>query len=182
MLTRRSLTPIRIDFTPFAGVALLMIVFFMFMKAIQRPEIMGVTVPTGCRKYEAPTYPRKVVTLFLLDKGTIGFMQHWQGDDMVEIRRTDFRPERIRTLLGAVGKSGDGDVAVVIKPTPSATFGNVETILRELKRIGTIPYLPFSELNGKEQLIVNYYERFLMRDSSIRDTTFLQMQPYYRSL
>lgn len=180
MTTRRTYLPVRIDFAPFVGVALLLIVFFVFTKAIQRPEIMGVTVPTGCRKYESPTSPKKVVTLFLLDKGSIGFMQHWQGDDMVELGRTDCRPEAIREFLKTAGKAMTGDVAVVIKPTPSATFGTVEIILRELKRTGTLPYLPFPELSGHEQLIVNYYECVLMRNPSIRDTTFLQLQPYYR--
>ena len=179
MTTRRTYSPVRLDFAPFVGVALLLIVFFVFTKAIQRPVIMGVTVPNGCRKYESPTYPKKLITLFLLDNGRIGFMQHWHGDDMVELQQTDFRPEGIRNLLTAIGKSAAGDVAAVIKPSSSATFGNVEAILRELKRTGTLPYLPFPELSTNDQLMLNYYERIFLRDSSIRDTVFLKVPSYY---
>ncbi|QDK77895.1 hypothetical protein EXU85_04540 [Spirosoma sp. KCTC 42546] len=180
MTTRRTYAPVRLDFAPFIGVALLLIVFFVFTKATQRPVIMGVTVPNGCRKYESPTYPKKLVALVLLDKDRIGVIQHWHGDDIVELQQTSFGPEGIRNVLATVGNSAAGDVAAVIKPTSSATFGNVEAMLRELKRAGTLPYLTFSELSADDQLMLNYYESVLMRNPSIRDAVFLKVPPYYR--
>ncbi|MVM33028.1 biopolymer transporter ExbD [Spirosoma sp. HMF4905] len=182
MTTRRTYLPVRLDFAPFVGVALLLIVFFVFTKAIQRPVIMGVTVPTGCHKYESPIYPKKLVTLFLLDHSRVGFMQYRHGDDMAELQQTDFRPEGIRKLLATVGKSAAGDVAVVIKPTRSATFGNVSDALKELKLAGNLPYLLVAELNANEQRMLSYYEQIFVRDFSIGDTVFLKVPPYYRSL
>lgn len=180
MTTRRTYSPVRLDFAPFVGVALLIIVFFVFTKAIQRPVIMGVTVPAGCQKYESPTYPKKIVTLFLMGDNRIGFMQHWHGDDMVELQQTDFRPEGIRKLLATVGKSAEGnEVAVVIKPTSLATFGNVATALKELKLAENLPYLFVSDLSANEQRMLSYYERIFMRDSSMHDAVFLKVPPYY---
>ncbi|SOD89071.1 Biopolymer transport protein ExbD/TolR [Spirosoma fluviale] len=77
MKTRQTYTPIRIDMTPFVSIALLLIVFFVWQKALKRPAILGVTIPADCHKYESPEYPRKVICLYLLDKDQVGIMQYW---------------------------------------------------------------------------------------------------------
>ncbi|QIP12942.1 hypothetical protein G8759_10060 [Spirosoma aureum] len=183
MITRRSYIPVRIDFTPFVSIALLLIVFFVFQKAIQRPVIMGVTVPSGCHNYESPVYPQKVVTLFLLDKDRIGFMQYWHGNDKSELQQTGYGPEGLNKLLETVKNSANGDVAVVIKPTSFATFGNVANTLKALKLVGNLPYLLLSDLTSDDQLMIQHYERLFIRypSSFFREPVYLKKPAYFSS-
>lgn len=182
MRTRQSYASIRTDFTPFVSVAFLLIVFFMWQKEVQRPVIMGVTVPAGCRKYEAPVHPRKLVTLFLLRDNRIGFMQHWHKDDMAELQTTTYGPEGIRQALKQISKGAKDEVAVVIKPTRQATFKNVADVFNELKVMGNLPYLLVSDLDRKEQSRLRHYEQLFVRNPELTKPVFVQTAPFYSAL
>ncbi|WP_461112819.1 ExbD/TolR family protein [Spirosoma jeollabukense] len=179
MRTRQTYASIRTDFTPFVSVAFLLIVFFMWQKEVQRPVIMGITVPAGCRKYEASVHPRKLVTLFLLRDNRIGLMQHWYKDDMAELQTTTYGPEGVRQALKQISKGARDDVAVVIKPTRQATFKNVADVLNELKIVGNLPYLLVSDLDRKEQSILRHYEQLFVRHPDVNNTVFVQTAPFY---
>lgn len=182
MKTRRTYTPIRVDMIPFVSIALLLIVFFVWQKALKRPAMLGVTIPAGCHKYESSEYPRKVICLYLLDKDQVGIMQYWHGDDMAELQTTQYGPDALRRLLTTAAKSAKGDVAVVIKPTQYATFRNVVQALNELKLVGDLPYLFISELVPNERLMLQHYERTFLQSQPLKEAVYLHINPYYSQI
>jgi len=181
MLTRRISASLHVDFKPIVSVALLLIVFFVWLKAATKPDMMGVTVPKECRKLEIQHTPKKVVTLFLLAKNQIGIMQHWHGDDMVELSQISSETGNLSKLLEGLKKPADGDMAVRVKPTQLATMRNVAEALDVLREVD-IPYLPITTLTGFEQCGVTYYEQLFTHNRIGSGTLFLKMEPFYCSI
>ncbi|GAB4027515.1 biopolymer transporter ExbD [Spirosoma gilvum] len=181
MLTRRISTTLQVDFKPIVSVALLVIVFFVWVKAAKEPEVMGVAIPKECRKLEIQHTPKKVVTLYLLAKSQIGIMQYWKGDDMVELSQISPETDNISKLLEGLKKATDGDMAVMVKPTQLATFRNVSDVLDVLREVD-IPYVPITTLTGFEQRRMKYYEQKFTHHRIGSGTLFLKMEPFYCSI
>ncbi|UFH54255.1 biopolymer transporter ExbD [Spirosoma sp. KNUC1025] len=178
MMTHRNSTRIRIDFIPFVSTALLLILIFVWINVLQQPVVMGVTVPAACRKYEPVAYPKKVAVLVLLASNRIGVIQYRPGDKRLQLERTDFRPDGLRALLKREKQANNGDVAVVIKPSPLATFRNVNDALKELK-LADMAYRLISELTANEQDMIRHYEQMFAHRLSFNEPVSLNMLPYF---
>jgi hypothetical protein len=144
MKPRRTYIPIRVDFTPFVNIALLLIVFFVWVKQTQRPVIMGGNMVTGCRKGIEPERSKWVLEILLIDKDTIQFCHFPAGSvcraNFVTTHRgsTKLREALFRNRKQALTP---GELAIVIRPNAESTVGGFVDILDELRIAGNLPYL-----------------------------------------
>lgn len=144
MITRYRRTPIRLDFAPFVSIALLLIVFFVWQKIAQQPNVMGATAVTGCRKGIEPSRSKYALDILLLDNDTIQFSYHRAGS----VCRANFvtahhHSTKLRYTLFQHRKAAltPGELAIVIRPLNTSTIGNLVTVLDELRIAGNLPYL-----------------------------------------
>ena len=144
MRTRRIHTPIRIDFTPFVNLALLLIVFFVWVKMVQQPNALSVWNVQGCRKGIDPERSKWVLEILLINKDTIQFCHFPAGSvcraNFVTVHResTKLREALLRNKKQAMTA---GELAIVIRPTAESTFGSFVDVLDELRVAGNLPYL-----------------------------------------
>ncbi|WP_461051867.1 biopolymer transporter ExbD [Spirosoma arcticum] len=145
MKIRPTYRPIRIDMAPFVSIALLLIVFFIWVKLVQRPTVMSGNMVRGCRKGIEPDRSKKVLDILLLDKNEMQFSHHSVGSVCCANFVTDNanRSHKLRQALLRYREEAliPGELAIVIHPMPESTFGNFVDVLDELRICGNLPYL-----------------------------------------
>jgi len=164
MKTRHTYTPIRIDFTPFVSIALLLIVFFLWMKLIQRPNYMPNILPDH-GKSEC-TEPVSVdAHLFLLANNRIGFLTYRPDGSQAELLETGYSVREIRNQLLAITLNHNYGAIVAISPTNQATFKNIVDVLDELQILGHIHYYLNYDLSPEERIMLERYEHYKATNS-----------------
>lgn len=159
MKTRRTYTPIQIDFTPFVSIALLLIVFFFWVKLVQRPNYMHGSLPVG-GKSEC-TEPLAVdAHLFLLANNRIGFLTYRPDGSQAELLETGYSVREIRNQLLSITLNHNYGAIIAISPTNQATFKNIVDVLDELQIIGHIQYYLNYDLTSEERTMLEKYERY----------------------
>ncbi len=147
MLNRRRQRPAatlpRPDMTPFVDVALLLIVFFMWLNWLQKPTMLGFSDPGVCRKNNEP-YSQEMISLILLPNNRIYVFQRWQNDfGVARLQQTNYAAlPRLLAILKR--QNATGHSLILIEPTNQATFGNLVWVLSTLKRVGNLRYLTSS--------------------------------------
>lgn len=144
MQTRRTYTPIRIDFTPFVSIALLLIVLFFWVKLVQRPNVVSVWDAQGCRKGIEPERSERVFEILLLDEDTIQFCHFVTGASCRANFVTTYRHStKLREALFRYRKEvlTPGELAIIIRPSIESTVGSFVDVLDELRIAGNLPYL-----------------------------------------
>ncbi|SFD79992.1 biopolymer transporter ExbD [Spirosoma endophyticum] len=144
MKIRRRYNSIRIDFTPFVSIALLLIVFFVWVKMVQRPNVLGVWDVQGCRKGIDPATSKRVLEILLTGKDTVQFCYSSSG----AVCRANFIPvnrgsAKLCEALFRYGKETliPGELAILIRPSSASTIGSFVDVLDELRIAGNLPYL-----------------------------------------
>ena len=144
MTPRRPYTPIRIDFTPFVSVALLLIVFFIWVKTVQRLNVLSIWDVQGCRKGIIPERSKRVLEILLLNEDTIQFCHFPAGS----VCRSNFvtaprHSTKLREALHRYRKEAltPGELAIIIRPNEESTVGGFADVLDELRIAGNLPYL-----------------------------------------
>lgn len=162
MLNRRRQRPAGIlprpDMTPFVDVALLLIVFFMWLNWLQKPTVLGFSDPGVCRKNGEPD-SQEMISLILLPDNRIGVFQRWQNDfGIARLQQTTYAalPKLLTDLKRA---NATGHSLILIEPTNQATFGNLVSVLSTLKRVGNLPYLLNDRPISFESRLIAHYER-----------------------
>ncbi|WP_425290758.1 ExbD/TolR family protein [Spirosoma linguale] len=152
--TRRTYTPIRIDMTPFVSVALLLIVFFVLMKMVQRPNQLQVQLPEDghCIWYN----PNADASLFLLANNRIGFLTYRPDGSGAEFIETDYSFKGLRQQLMYL--MPNRRTIVLITPTQQATFKNIVDVLDELQIQGPINFRLSYEITPGERKMLHSYE------------------------
>ncbi|WP_461148659.1 ExbD/TolR family protein [Spirosoma pulveris] len=156
MKTRRTYTPIRIDMTPFVSVALLLIVFFVMMKTVQRPNQLPVQVPDDgkCFWYN----PKADACLFLLANNRVGFLTYRPDGSGAEFMETDYSLKGLRMQLMYLTPSNR--TIVLITPTRESTFKNIVDVLDELQIQGPINFRLSYELTLGERNMLHSYKLY----------------------
>ena len=156
MKPRRTYTPIRIDFTPFVSVALLLIVFFMWVKMTQRLNQMAFSVPDKINRdtveIDGCNFNSTLLTLYLVGNHKILY-SFGQLSQQSELRRADFHSGDLRKTLLYVSKNGDG-LIVVIKPTRLSIFADMVNILDEMTIVKIKRYVLIDSLTPSEQSLI----------------------------
>lgn len=159
MKTRRTYTPIRIDFTPFVSIALLLIVFFFWVKLVQRPNYMQGGLPElskhGCVDPLAAD-----AHLFLLANNRIGFLTYRPDGSQAEFLETGYSVREIRNQLLGITLNHNYGATIIISPTNQATFKNIVDVLNELQIVGHIRFWLNYDLTSEERIMLEKYERY----------------------
>jgi biopolymer transport protein ExbD len=119
--------PIRIDFTPFVSVALLLIVFFVWMKRVERPNRMSIELPDDNRCYES--FSTADASLFLLANNRIGFLTYRPDGLGAEFIETDYSTNGLRKQLLQLMPNKRS--IILISPTPQSIFKNLVDVIDE---------------------------------------------------
>ncbi|MCK8492717.1 biopolymer transporter ExbD [Spirosoma sp. RP8] len=144
MKTRRKVTSIRIDFSPFANIALLLIAFFVWQKIQEQQNVMGVRDIQGCRKGIEPDRSKSALKILLLDGERIQ-LYHYPSISVTQKSPVLIKKHssQLRALLLPYRKaaSTSGELTIVIAPKAASTLGTFAYVLNELKIAGNLPYL-----------------------------------------
>ncbi|MBD2751608.1 biopolymer transporter ExbD [Spirosoma validum] len=158
-MKRQTYTPIRIDFTPFVNVALLLIVFFVWLKTVQRENVMQMNIPGGIMCYYG-WKPKADANLFLLDNNRIGFLNYNLNGVGPEFIETDYSAAGIKNQLISITLNHNYGAIVLITPTKLSTFKNLVDILDEVRMTGHIKFCFNDVLTPAEQKLIASYERY----------------------
>ncbi len=163
MLNRRRQRPAptlpRSDMTPFVDVALLLIVFFMWLNWLQKPNMLDVSVFDKTASYCGTGGPAETLSLILLPNNRIYVFQRWQNDfGIARLQQTTYAalPRLLATLKR---QNATGSTVILIEPTNQATFGNLVSVLSTVKQVGNLPYLINDRPMGFESRLVAHYNR-----------------------
>lgn len=156
-MKRRTYKPIRIDFTPFVNVALLLIVFFVWLKTAERLNVMQMNIPGGFNCYYGE-YPAADATVFLLSDNRIGFLTY--HNDEAEFLETDYSAEGIRKQLMSITLNHEYGAIVVVTPTEQATFKNLVDIVDEIRIAGPVRFQLSEKLTSRDRVLVDQVERY----------------------
>ncbi|GAB3953761.1 hypothetical protein GCM10028805_38140 [Spirosoma harenae] len=156
MKTRRTYTPIRIDFTPFVDTAFLLLTFFMLIKTIQKPNQMRVDLPDDNGCFES--FPPASATLFLLGNNRIGFLTYQRDGSNAEFLETGYSSEGLRKQLMYL--MPDKRTVVLIIPTVQSTYKNLVDVFDELQIHGKIRFRLAYELTSGEKSLLQKYETY----------------------
>ena len=143
-MKRRTYTPIRIDFTPFVSVALLLIVFFVWEKTVVKSSTLSVWDAQGCRKGTKPERSNHMLEILLLSGDTIQFCHFPTGSVCRANFITTYRQSmKLRDALFRYRREAltPGELAIVIRPNAESTFSNFVYVLNELRIVGNLPCL-----------------------------------------
>jgi hypothetical protein len=144
MKHRRTYPHTRVDFTPFVSIALLLIVFFVWTKTVQRQNTLIVKHITGCRKGIEPERSRYELSIILSGPDTLQFCYHPAGRIKTTHSLTTICTTRsLYTTLLHYKRAAliPGELAIVIYPLRQSTVGNLVRLLSQLRRVGNLPYL-----------------------------------------
>jgi biopolymer transport protein ExbD len=177
MPNRRRVRPATIlprpDMTPFVDVVLLLIVFFMWLNWLQKPNVLGFSQPGRCWHIPGMEPATEMVSLILLPDNRIGVFQRWQNDfGIARLQETDY--QTLPRLLADIKRANaTGRSIIFIEPTNQATFGNLVSVLTTLKRIGNLPYF-IGEPTDFERRLVAHYKQVFARNPRLSDALFLK--------
>ncbi len=162
MLKRRRAAPIlRPDFTPFVSVALLLIVFFVWVKQLQRPNTLVCPTPFRCKCDQESL--RSITTLFLLAHNRVGILRLTASTDTAVFMETSYHTGKLQRLLQWPAGS-DRLALIVIKPSAQATLGNLVHVLNELRRCRNDRYLLNDCIRPDEANLLAYYNTLKTTD------------------
>lgn len=152
MRPRRSLRPLpRLDMTPFVNVALLLIVFFVWMKMLQKEKVMGVHLHDNCKCEDFSTLD---AALFLLINNRIGFLTYHPDKFEAQYIETTYEASQLRKQLIYLKKELN---VVIIIPSSEATLKNVVDVLDAIRLRGNIVYrLAYKIVPGEQQMLHAY--------------------------
>ncbi len=159
MRTRRTPKPICIDLTPLTSVALLLILFFVFLEIRNRNSVVPVNIPGGiiCDHGERG-YPD--AHLFLLANNRIGFLQYTRKGREAEFSEIGYSEKEFRTQLIGMTLTHLYGPVVLITPTNESTYKNLVDVLDELNRTGDVGFQLNTELTDEEMSMLSHYQSY----------------------
>lgn len=125
----------QIDMTPFVCVALVLITFFVWMKQLQRHNVVPVYAQTrGKVDYRQPV----TASLVLLDNDRIGFWQYRAGGDADYVETYCAMP-KLRSILRRVALAVHP--VLISQPTAQSRIKNLVTVVDALQLNGRVTYM-----------------------------------------
>jgi len=141
--------------TPFVGVALLLIVFFVWMKRLQLPVVREVHGPIrGKFDRREPLH----TSLFLLDQNKVGFLAYHPENGSADYVETDYSTSGLRMQLART--SSQKRPMLVIKPTAASTYKNLVDVVDEVAIHVRIQYGLEYALTPDEQQMLSAYQGY----------------------
>lgn len=143
--TRSKKLSTRVDMTPMCDVAFLLITFFMLTTTMQRPKTMNLILPKDVDKEEDQNKVKESQALTIM-LGKENKIYYYEGiGDAVAKDPVNLVKETTFALQGGIGdvisnkfksviqnSGGRDSMVVIIKPTDSASYDNVVTILDDM--------------------------------------------------
>ncbi len=176
MSTRRIHKLIRIDFTPLASVALLLIFFFVFLESRKRESVIPLNIPGGimCQHGDPAHVDAR---LFLLANNRIGFLRYsLQGSEAefseIGYAKNELEAELIRmTLNHAYG------AIVLITPSDESTYKNLVDMVSGINSAGDIRFSLNDYLTEGERDMLFQYEFYKSKNPTEPVSMRLNLYP-----
>jgi len=150
----RRTAPPRIDLTPMVDLAFLLLTFFIFNTTLTQPTAMNILLPADSK--DSTNIPISgAVSLVAGESGILLYV----GNNMTEGKKIEYNnPEVLRANLLIIQQNllhtegNDDKLFVMIKPTSNAAFGNVVSLLDEMK-ICSMKRYTLTDLSIEEALL-----------------------------
>lgn len=120
--TRRNRVGFRLDMTPLVDVAFLLLTFFMFATTMVQPQTMQMDIPRDIMGFPV----EKTLTVYIRGDGKLFYT------DNAEETMHPVAEHQLRVLAVERQRDPASNVAVVLKPDPTAQHGIVIAVLDEL--------------------------------------------------
>ena len=160
MRTRRIYQPIRIDFTPLASIALLLVFFFVFLESEKRDSIMSARLPdVPDNGHYTRELSREDVYLFLLADNLVGVLHYVEYSQNAEFVEVDYSPEHLRKYLTAFALHHEHGPIVSIIPTDQSTFKNLVDVFDELNIVGHVGFR-IADMTDRQKRMLTKYEAY----------------------
>ncbi|MBO0948386.1 biopolymer transporter ExbD [Fibrella forsythiae] len=156
--TRHTRQLPRADMTPLVNIALLLIVFFVWVKQLQRPVVVPVHVSLK-GKYDA--YEPVNATLFLLDHNRIGVLTYLPDGSSAEFQEVDYSVDGLRSKLTNITLAKGAIVSIA--PMGQSTCKNLVDVLNEVKLNGRITYELNYKLSLDDEHMISSYQQLKKR-------------------
>ena len=156
---RRTRSLPRADMTPLVNIALLLIVFFAWVKQLQQSTVMQFHLPIRCKCEDDPV-PISA-NLYLLDANKICFLTYLPDQRSAEAIEIDYTASQLRARLSLLSTTAlHKRTTILIVPTPESTIKNLVDVLNALKTNGRISYVLSSQLIQAEKRLLNDYQLY----------------------
>ena len=157
MVKRRAYTPIHTDFTPFVNVALLLIVFFMWAKMIQKLNLLELALATksSCDdEYVIHDWRHTILTLYQVKNHQLIYTFSPPGQQP-KLVITCLHECHFREFLDDLSKSSTDHLVIIIKPTNESTFADTVDLLDEIRIAKVRRYAFVYKLSASEQTLID---------------------------
>lgn len=146
----------RVDLTPMVDLGFLLITFFIFTTTLAEAKATPIIVPTE-NTNQPPPKASDERTLQIFPTGN-NRLYYCMGNDIDNMNETDYTPNGIRAVIinkqNAIAEQfGKSPLLVLIKPSPSATYGNTVDLIDEMLINNVTSYM-LTEPNAKELAII----------------------------
>ncbi|WP_080054597.1 biopolymer transporter ExbD [Spirosoma aerolatum] len=166
MLTRRISASLRVDFTPFVSVALLLIVFFVWAKMVQRLNVMALAVPDkiNCEYVQIDGWST-ILTIYLIGDHNVLYAFGEPGQQS-NLTMAHLQGKAMRGTLLHLSKKLKDRVVIVIKPTDESTYADIVDMLDEMHLVKFKRYALVDALTPAERSSVTQF----LHSPPIKDT------------
>ena len=156
-VVRRTRPIPRADMTPLVNIALLLIVFFVFVKQKERPVSRQLNVPDRYPMHGYCCGPaRPAASIFLLDSNRVGYLSY-RPDSTAEYLETDYSRHGLRRQLRLTALKEHPFVLLI--PTTQSTVENLVDALDELTINKQTWYsLAYQLLPGEQRMMAVYQQ------------------------
>ncbi|MEP7318765.1 MAG: biopolymer transporter ExbD [Panacibacter sp.] len=150
----------KVDLTPMVDLGFLLITFFVFTTSLSTPMAMKLTLPDDSKVDDPSITPAGKTISFLLAGNSKVY--YYNGDSTGNLHETDYSSAGIRSVITnkkAVVQNRYGDAketVVLIKPTISATYGNIVDALDEMQ-IGLVARYVLMDADESETAFMDQY-------------------------
>ncbi|MEZ0484588.1 biopolymer transporter ExbD [Fibrella aquatica] len=163
----------RADMTPLVNIALLLIVFFVWVKQSQRPVTSQLELPNHGKIDGEYMFP--LASIFLLEDNRIGYLSYNPDKASADYLETDYSINGLRKQL-LITASAKHPVVYIV-PTAQSTVKNIVDVLDELTISRRVSYkMAYRPLQSEERMIAAYK---LYEQSSPKKPVLMHL-PLYR--
>lgn len=161
----------RADMTPLVNIALLLIVFFVYVKQVQRSVSTPLELPDH-GKYDG-TRLHPIASIFLLENNRVGYLTYQSSEASATYIETDYSINGLRKHLSIAALAKRPVVYIV--PTAESTFKNIVDVLDELTISKRVQFVMADYPLPTENRIIASYQHYKRSDPAKPFLTSLRL-------
>jgi hypothetical protein len=158
--------------TPFVGMAMLLITFFVWIKQAERNKVVPIYLSTNGK---AEYYQPVTASLFLLEDDRIGYLR-FRSNGRADYIEGPCSTGELRGIVRSIALSAKP--TVVIKPTAQCRIENLVNVIDALLIDGRVTYVLAHQFASEEHQLLATYRRY--KQTNPQRSTVMNMPHHQR--